>query len=257
MDNKDGNKQNIIEHFSDRVKQYENMSTWVTNKEILNIIVDLLPKEKKKYNILDLGAGTGAVAKHVLENYQNVLNITALDCCLPMLKKVNQSQIKIVEANAEEIPFENHSFDIIVSRQCLHYVDNLDLALKEVRRVLSEKGIFLLGQIVPYDIETANYWRDIVKIRQPLRKWYFTAGQWNAKLEENGLKILELRKCSHKGSLKKWIQKYNISDQDLIDIYKRKLLNADDNYKKIYAIERTEDDIVYNAFWHIVKCEKQ
>lgn len=250
-------EQNIIGHFSERVKQYDNISAWVTNKEILNMMVELFPEEKKEYCILDLGAGTGAVAKYVLENYKNATCITALDCCLPMLKKINQSQIKIVEANAEDMPFENETYDIVVSRQCLHYIDNLDLALGEVRRVLKESGIFVLGQIVPYDAETANYWKNIVKIRQPLRKWFFTAEEWNRKLEDNGFRIIETRKCSHKGSLIKWIQKYNISDENLIYTYQKALLNADENYKKIYEVERVGNDFVYNAFWHIVKCEKE
>ena len=187
-------------------------------------------------------------------SYKKSIEITAVDCCLPMLEKIDEEQIKIVEADVSEMPFSNHSFDIVISRQCLHYVKKLDEVMSEVRRVMKKDGVFILGQIVPYDSITAQYWKKIVQIRQPLREWYFTAEQWNQKLMQNNFKILQSDQCVHKGSVNMWVKKYNVTDHRLIEEYKRMLLEADHYYKQAYSVRLRENDVTYNAYWHIVKC---
>lgn len=247
-------EQRIVEHFSERVLQYDNITTWVNNVDILKKMVELLPEEKKKYLILDLGAGTGVVSKYILHNYKCPVEITAVDCCSLMLEEIREPQIQTIEANIEKMPFSDNLFDIVISRQCLHYVDNLDLAMSEVRRILKNSGIFILAQIVPYDIATATYWKEVISIRQPLRKWFFTSGEWNELIKKFEFEILNNSKYSHVGSINKWVKKYNITELKQIDSYKKKLLYADENYKHTYSIQICDDDISYIAYWHIVKC---
>lgn len=254
MDNIQKQKENMIEHFKERSMKYDSASLWVKNKAILNEMMRFLPVDNRKYKVLDLGAGTGAVSKFIIKNYKDDIEVTAVDCCLAMLEKIDEPQIQIVEADVADLPFPEQNFDIVISRQCLHYVTNLNRVLSEIRRVLKPDGIFILGQIVPYDSRTAQYWKEVVRIRQPLRKWYFTAEQWNEKLMQNDFKIVQTSNCVHKGSVDAWIEKYNITNQSLIDKYKKMLLEADNYYREIYSVQERGEDITYNAYWHIVKC---
>lgn len=253
MKEQENTEEKIVEHFSMRSVWYDSTSTWVKNEDILKKMIHFLPEEKKRYRILDLGAGTGAVSKYVLEHYDESVVVIAVDCCKSMLEKIGHPDIFAVQANVKQLPFLDHSFDIVISRQCLHYVDDLNTALTEVKRVLKNKGIFVLAQIVPYDIKTAPYWSEVTKIRQPLRKKYFTAEEWNEVIKDIGFKVLLCDRIVHKGSVNKWAKKYSISKQDIINQYRSKLLNADENYKAVYCVQIEENDISYNTFWHIVK----
>lgn len=248
-------KQDIIEHFSMRAVSYDSISAWVKNEKILKRMIQFFPEGDKDYCILDLGAGTGAVSKYILNNYKGNVKITALDFCSSMLEEINDARIQTVEATAEKMPFSDNSFDIVISRQCLHYIENLDETLLEIKRVLRKDGIFILGQIVPFDVITASYWRKIIQIRQPLRKWYYTTEQWDEKLIKNGFRIAQRCGCTHQGSVSKWIAKYNITDQELIDKYEMLLRDADDNYKNVYSVRESNSDILYNAYWYIIQCE--
>ena len=134
MGNKVKKEESIVEHFAKRSIKYDSISLWVKNETILENMLNFLPKDEKKYKILDLGAGTGAVSKYILNNYKKSVEITAVDNCLPMLEKINEQKIQIVESDVGRMPFLDHSFDIVISRQCLHYVENIDEAMSEVRR---------------------------------------------------------------------------------------------------------------------------
>ncbi len=71
MENRLQKKENIVEHFAKRSMQYDSTSLWVTNETILEKMSLFLPEEDKRYKILDLGAGTGAVSKYILNEIAN------------------------------------------------------------------------------------------------------------------------------------------------------------------------------------------
>ena len=50
------------------------------------------------------------------------------------------SGVTFQEADAEELPFADASFDAVVSNLCLHLVTDADRMLAEVRRVLKPSG---------------------------------------------------------------------------------------------------------------------
>ncbi|HSL90225.1 MAG TPA: class I SAM-dependent methyltransferase, partial [Ignavibacteriaceae bacterium] len=60
------------------------------------------------------------------------------------LRKINKSRFKIENhiLNGEELPFENNSFDSVVSTYTLCSIDKVESALQEVHRVLKSDGAF-------------------------------------------------------------------------------------------------------------------
>ncbi len=55
-----------------------------------------------------------------------------------------ESFTKLVQGNAEHIPFEAEYFDVISSFNSLDHVDDLDQVISEIKRVLKPGGVFLL-----------------------------------------------------------------------------------------------------------------
>jgi ubiquinone/menaquinone biosynthesis C-methylase UbiE len=99
-------------------------------------------------DVLEIGAGTGAN----LSFYgPEVRSLTVTEPEPPMLKRLEQhvreqsSPAKVLRAPAEDLPFDDDSFDTVVSTLVLCGVDDQPRALREIRRVLRPGGrlIFL------------------------------------------------------------------------------------------------------------------
>ena len=108
--------------------------------EIMNI--------NSKDKIIDVGSGTGDLTKIILKENKNVL-IYSVDLNLEMLneakKKFNDQQkknTKFINANAENLPFENNFFDKYVISFCLRNITYIEKALYESFRILKPGGIF-------------------------------------------------------------------------------------------------------------------
>ena len=108
--------------------------------EIMNI--------NSKDKIIDVGSGTGDLTKIILKENKNAL-IYSVDLNLEMLneakKQFNNQQkekIKFINANAENLPFENNFFDKYVISFCLRNITYIEKALHESFRILKPGGIF-------------------------------------------------------------------------------------------------------------------
>ena len=88
-------------------------------------------------SVLDLGSGTGAAFDQLL-NYQT----TAIDPDKKMLE-LNTFENKVL-GSAENLPFEDNSFDNVFCSFVWRNVSDTNKALEEVHRVLRPGGRFIL-----------------------------------------------------------------------------------------------------------------
>jgi ubiquinone/menaquinone biosynthesis C-methylase UbiE len=97
--------------------------------------------------VLDLGCGTGIVARVLRERLGGAARITGLDAAPPMIAMAKSvaPELDFREGNAMALPFEDHSFDLVLSQQMLQFVPDRPLALREARRVLAPGGRLLLS----------------------------------------------------------------------------------------------------------------
>lgn len=96
-------------------------------------------------SILEVACATGAGAK--LCNFQKPKNakLTCIDISASMVEKtkqkVNDPSVTAIVSNAEELPFEDNSFDSYYASYCLHLTTDPDKMLKEASRVVKKGGI--------------------------------------------------------------------------------------------------------------------
>lgn len=233
----------VIEHFKNRAISYDR-TDWVKNEKLLDSIVECIIKEKFDLAcILDLGAGTGRVSKHILEHYQGEKEIFAVDICEEMLNKITEPQIRRYTASANNLPFDNGVFDVVVSRQCLHYIENLDIVISELHRVLKADGIFILSQFVPFESKTKSFWIEMMKCRQPLRKHFYSEKEWVDLFTKNGFYLKSTKTYTDRYSLKKWNELYNKNNTSEIKKYIDLLKNAPKQYLKEYNVIEDGNDL--------------
>ena len=94
-------------------------------------------------NWLDVGCGTGALSEAIEQNCKPK-NLACVDPSESFIEKVKQ-RISITGefrvGNVESLPFENESFEIIVSGLALNFFPNLESALSELKRVSKQHGV--------------------------------------------------------------------------------------------------------------------
>src|SRR5436190_20774621 len=95
--------------------------------------------------ILDLGCGTGIVARVLRERLGGAANIVAGDASPLMIEKARATapEVDFREGNAMALPFGDGSFDLVLCQEMLQFVPDRRAALREVRRVLTPCGRFI------------------------------------------------------------------------------------------------------------------
>jgi ubiquinone/menaquinone biosynthesis C-methylase UbiE len=96
---------------------------------------------KKGINALDIGPGTGFPMLELAQRLGHTSNIFGIDPWDAAIVRINQkinfyrlTNVQIQHAVAEEIPFPDHFFDLIVSNNGLNNVADLDKSLSECHR---------------------------------------------------------------------------------------------------------------------------
>ena len=103
--------------------------------------------------VLDLGAGTGRVARELKRRYRRAL-VIALDLAPGMLREARRYQqwwrrFERVCGDALRLPLADASVDVVFSSLMLQWCEPLDTALAECRRVLKPDGFFAFSTFGP------------------------------------------------------------------------------------------------------------
>lgn len=104
-------------------------------------------KSKAKLQILDVGCGFGSATLPLLKLFPKA-QIIASELSLPMLSVLKQKLTNhkdkerciLLQLNAEELNFEDNSFDLVVGAAILHHLFNPEKTLKDCARILKPGG---------------------------------------------------------------------------------------------------------------------
>jgi len=120
----------------------------------------LNPPKRPGWTVLDVAGGTGDIAFRIVEASARHAHATVLDINGSMLavgrdrarKNGLAAQIDFVEANAEELPFEDGTFDAYTIAFGIRNVPRIEAALAEAYRVLKVGGRFLCLEFSDVDM---------------------------------------------------------------------------------------------------------
>ena len=122
--------------------------------------------------VLDLGAGTGAVA-HALARRFRTADVVWVDPVVGLLHRARTrvprwfSKHRYVAAEAERLPLASHSVDLILSNVAMPWFDPVDDAMAECLRILRPGGLLLLNTLGPDTLkELATAWPDRDRARR-------------------------------------------------------------------------------------------
>jgi ubiquinone/menaquinone biosynthesis C-methylase UbiE len=122
-------------------------------EHVINVAEKLLSSVnvKEKQTFLEIGCGIGAVSKHMTRRHR--LDVTGTDVDPEMVRFAQEnvediSDIRFLEADATNLPFQDDYFEIVLSFGVMHHISNWLDALREMSRVLKLKGYFIYFDLV-------------------------------------------------------------------------------------------------------------
>lgn len=96
--------------------------------------------------VINIGAGSGS--------YEPAdRHVTAIEPSDVMIRQRPQSNARVIQCSAEDLPFPDKSFDASMAVLTLHHWTNLQKGLDEMRRVTREKMV-----IMTHDPEFSDFW---------------------------------------------------------------------------------------------------
>lgn len=136
----------------------------------MNWVFDSLLKLTNDAKILELGCGPGYLWKENTSRIPSTWDITLSDLSSGMLDSawrnlvVTGRNYKFKEIDAQEIPFEDETFDAVIANHMLYHVPDRAKALAEIKRVLKTGGHLIATTVGDNHLkEITNWFRQIHK----------------------------------------------------------------------------------------------
>lgn len=97
--------------------------------------------------VVDLGSGTGFFTDILASKFEYVYGVDISKGMLNFAKANRDKNITWVAGNANSLPFQDHSIDLIYSNLMIQWCQPLDVAVKEILRVLKPGGLFIFSTL--------------------------------------------------------------------------------------------------------------
>lgn len=130
-------------------------------KRFINIRTELITKAKGE--VLEIGCGTG-----INFSFYKDVSVTAIEPN-SLLRKTSlerasaaKAPIHVIEGNAEQLPFADHSFDTVVGTLVLCTIPNPVEAIREFSRVCKPTGTILLFEHVRHENRLLGKLQDLL-----------------------------------------------------------------------------------------------
>ncbi|MFZ3576543.1 class I SAM-dependent methyltransferase [Virgibacillus sp. DJP39] len=250
-------KENVKKTFGKNNNAYVTSSTHGTGSDLPLIIEWLNPTLTMV--ALDIATGGGHVAKQLSSH---VTKVIASDLTEEMLTNTakhleDYENISYSIADAEKLPFEDDSFDIVTCRIAAHHFPNPAKFISEVYRVLKPGANFILiDNIAPGDPILNNFVNTLEKMRDYSHVRSLLVCEWKEHLTTYKLVVVKEKTRMKTLPYKEWINRTLDTEQkkDEVSSY---ILKSSSEIKDYFQVKVTNDRIQSFAIdeW-MVLCRK-
>lgn len=135
--------------------------------------------------LLDIGCGDGALASALARRGAIVTGLDADSVMIAAARrraKIEGTQLHLVEGQAERLPFNDASFDLVVAVTVLCFVRDAERAFMEMARVLKPGGRLVIGELGRW-----SFWAAHRRVRGWLGDPTWRAAMFRSAAELRGL----------------------------------------------------------------------
>jgi len=222
----------------ERAAHYDKLF-WTKDEGYLDAILEI-SDFKSGDLVLDVGVGTGAVAREIKPHVKHVIGIDISDS---MLKKGEWDGISTIKWDIRDALFTNNVFDKIVARMAFHHmVDNLDVAMMRCYDLLKEGGKLIVAEGVPPSDEpyVIEWYTNMFKLKE--QRLTFTREELLNRLKKIGFKNIKVREYIMRNfSIKNWLVSSALEQKNQ-DMIMEAHLSADERIRKVYNMQYINED---------------
>lgn len=171
----------VHSHFTARAARYNVSSHWVSDAELGVVTFEALAPQPE-HVVLDVACGTGQVAQ-VFKG--RVARVVGADITEAMFAQARPHVDALVVAPGEALPFEDGTFDRVVCRQGIQFMDDA-AAVREMVRVLKPGGRVLLIHLCAYGADDRAEYYEILRLRNEARRNFYVREDLSRLLENAG-----------------------------------------------------------------------
>jgi len=139
-----------VQAFHNRALGYEGGLLGRFHAEVVWRTIDLaLASAGAPRRVLDVGCGTGLLLRQLAERLPDAAELTGVDAATGMIEaaKSEDGRLRYLQGSAERLPFENATFDLVVSTTSFDHWADQAAGLAECHRVLSPGGRLVLADL--------------------------------------------------------------------------------------------------------------
>lgn len=141
------NRKRIGRAFDQQAGEYDRHTS--VQKRVVNRLVTLVKNhvEITPAEVLDIGCGTGRLLSSLNGQYPQA-RLYGLDLAYNMVCHAREhlsSGALLVNGDAEQLPFKNGAFGLVVSSSTLQWLENLDVFFRQCHRVMKDDGLLCIA----------------------------------------------------------------------------------------------------------------
>lgn len=156
--------------------------------------IEALVRGQATAHVLDLGCGGGHVSYRAAPHVGSVVACdvtqTMLDAVAATAAERGLSNISVRQSPAEELPFADASFDIVLCRFTVHHWHGMEAGLRQARRVLKPGHIALFidtvaaaDPVMDTHLQAVELLRDVSHVRN------YSVAEWVGSLSRAGFRL--------------------------------------------------------------------
>ncbi len=189
--------------------------------------------------MLDIATGGGHVARvfatHVASVVASDLTPGILEHAAAALADWGLKNVTTAVADAEELPFDDMSFDIVTCRIAPHHFPRPDAFVREVARVLRPGGRFVLVDSTVPEGDDGDFFNRFEKLRDPSHVRSLTIAEWQDLLVGAGFRVGVAESFAKTHDFADWTARSRTSAEDR-QALARILLDASEATREAFGV---------------------
>jgi SAM-dependent methyltransferase len=183
----------VTDVWSERAEQYRTSDAHREGPD-LDLVVEWAAGAR---TALDVATGGGHVARRLRDAGIDVVSSDPAPGMRPD-----------IVCRAEDLPFANASFDVVVTRVAAHHYADVEQAVAEMARIAARTVIVVDNTFMGEDVEEAE------KLRDPSHVCNYSEAEWRAFAEAAGLTVAEVRFFDKPIELQPWLDRCGCEGED-------------------------------------------